>query len=297
MTPSRIKGPGRRFGRFDGLTAPGKFEGKTAEWAMLPSRPDNRRFIRITGDHTSMRVHFLGCGDAFGSGGRNHSAYLIETPERLFLLDCGPTTLLSMKRAGFDPQRLDAIILSHLHGDHFGGIPFFLLEYQYQNPRSKPIHIAGPAGTEERVRALTECMYPAGSGPRQLPATFFHVLEPNERASFEGIEIFPFRVPHQVRDISLGLRILYAGKQILYSGDSAWTDLFVTHARGVDLFICECSFFERESLDHMSYKIIRENLSRLKCKNLILTHMGDEMLLHRGEIPVQTAEDGMVVDI
>ena len=147
------------------------------------------------------------------------------------------------------------------------------------------------------MRALTECMYPAASGSRQLPSTLFHVLEPDEQVSFEGIEVFPFRVPHQVREVSLGLKIHYDGKQVLYSGDSSWTDLFVTHARGVDLFICECSFFERESLDHMSYKILQENLSRLKCKNLILTHMGEEMLLHRGEIPERTAEDGMVVEI
>ncbi len=244
-----------------------------------------------------MKVHFLGCGDAFGSGGRNHSAYLVEASDRLFLLDCGPTTLLSMKRAGLNPQRLDAIILSHLHGDHFGGLPFFFLEYLYQGPRTKPLSIAGPPTTEERVRTLTHCMYPGTSEHTQLVPTQFHILEPGKQESIEGIQILPFRVPHQVREISLGLKISYQGKQILYSGDSAWTDQFVTHAQGVDLFICECSHFERDSQDHMSYQKIRENLPRLKCKNLVLTHMGEEMLAHRLELPVKSAEDGMVVEI
>ncbi len=244
-----------------------------------------------------MRIHFLGCGDAFGSGGRNHSAYLVEASDRLFLLDCGPTTLLSMKRAGLDPQQLDAIILSHLHGDHFGGLPFFFLEYLYQGPRTKPLSIAGPPTTEERVRTLTHCMYPGTSEHTQLVPTRFHILEPGKQESIEGIEILPFRVPHQVRDISLGLKISYQGKQILYSGDSSWTDQFVTYAQGVDLFICECSHFERETQDHMSYQKIRENLPRLKCKNLVLTHMGEEMLTHRLELPVKSAEDGMVVEI
>jgi len=67
--------------------------------------------------------------------------------------------------------------------------------------------------------------------------------------------------------------------------------------RGVDLFICECSNFERETQDHMCYQKIRENLPRLKCKNLVLTHMGEEMLAHRLELPVKSAEDGMVVEI
>ena len=97
-----------------------------------------------------MKLHILGCGDAFGSGGRNQSAYLVEASDRLFLLDCGPTALLAMKRAGFDPRRLDAIILSHLHGDHFGGLPFFFIEYLYQKPRGYPLIIAGPEGTEAR---------------------------------------------------------------------------------------------------------------------------------------------------
>ncbi len=244
-----------------------------------------------------MRVHFLGCGDAFGSGGRNHSAYLVEASDRLFLLDCGPTTLLSMKRAGINPQRLDAIILSHLHGDHFGGLPFFFLEYLYQAPRTKPLSIAGPPTTEERVRTLTHCMYPGTSERNQLLPIRFHILEPGKQESIEGIEILPFRVPHQVREISLGLKISYQGKQILYSGDSAWTDQFVTYAQGVDLFICECSHFERGTPDHMSYQKIRENLPRLKCKNLVLTHMDEEMLAHRLELPVTSAEDGMVVEI
>jgi ribonuclease BN (tRNA processing enzyme) len=82
-----------------------------------------------------MRLHVLGCGDAFGSGGRHQSAYLFEASDRLFLLDCGPTALLAMKRAGFAPRDLDAIILSHLHGDHFGGLPFFMIEYLYQQKR------------------------------------------------------------------------------------------------------------------------------------------------------------------
>lgn len=244
-----------------------------------------------------MKLHILGCGDAFGSGGRNNSGYLVEASDRLFLLDCGPTTLLAMKRAGFDPRRLDVIFLSHLHGDHYGGVPFFLLDSLYENPRDKPLQVAGPAGTEERVDGLFQFMFGDVSEPRDLPPTLFHLLEPEREVTIEGIQLFPFRVPHQVREISLGLKVTYQGKQLLYSGDSAWTDLFITHADGVDLFICECCFFDRDTPNHMSYQKIQENLSRLKCKNLILTHMGVEMLARREEVAVQLAEDGMVIEV
>src|SRR5437879_5107240 len=150
----------------------------------------------------AMKLHILGCGDAFGSGGRNQSGYLIETQDRLFLLDCGPTTLLAMKRAGIAPQKLDAIILSHLHGDHFGGIPFFLIEYLYQKPPDSPVTIAGPPGTEDRVRRLFDIMYGSGKNrPERLPIDF-EILRPAIAQIIKGIEVFPFRVPHQTEDIS-----------------------------------------------------------------------------------------------
>lgn len=244
-----------------------------------------------------MKVHFLGCGDAFGSGGRNQSAYLVEAHDRLFLLDCGPTALLAMKRAGIDPGRLDLVVLSHLHGDHFGGLPFLFLEYLYLTPRARPLSIMGPPTTERRVRALTHCMYPSIQERRQpLPAQF-HVLKPNQQTSMAGIRFSPFRVPHQVREISLGLKISYEGKSILYSGDSAWTDDFITYADGVDLFICECSFLAQDSDSHLSYKKIREHLPRLNCKKLVLTHMDEEVARERLDSFALSAEDGMVVEI
>ncbi|MBI2985233.1 MAG: MBL fold metallo-hydrolase [Deltaproteobacteria bacterium] len=244
-----------------------------------------------------MKLHILGCGDAFGSGGRNNSGYLVEAGDRIFLLDCGPATLPAMKRAGFDTRRLDAIFLSHLHGDHCGGLPFFFLEYLYEKPRAKPLHVAGPAGSEERVRGLFQSMFGDVSEPKELPPTLFHVLEPDREAVVAGIVVFPFRVPHQVRAISLALKVHYERKQILYSGDSPWTDLFITHARGTDVFLCECSFFDRETTNHMNYQRIRQNLSRLECRTLILTHMGEEMLARRAEVDVLLAEDGMVLEI
>lgn len=244
-----------------------------------------------------MKLHILGCGDAFGSGGRNNSGYLVETENRLFLLDCGPTTLVAMKRAGFDPRALDSVVLSHLHGDHFGGLPFFFLDALYENPRAKPLIVAGPPGAEERVRALFQLMFGDPAEPRELPPTRFLVLEPDRETAIEGMEVFPFRVPHQVREISLALKIRLQGKQILYSGDSAWSEAFVVHSEGVDLFLCECCFFDRDARNHMSYRRIMENRSRLGCKRLILTHLGEEMLARSRGLDVEIAADGMVVEI
>jgi ribonuclease BN (tRNA processing enzyme) len=243
-----------------------------------------------------LKIHILGCGDAFGSGGRNQSGYLVESDNRLVLLDCGPTTLLAMKRAGIDPRRLDIIFLSHLHGDHFGGIPFFFLEARYCAPRRTPLQIAGPPGTLERIGALFEIMYPS-SAAMPLPPTRFHIIEPDRVVNIEGIVVFAFRVPHQTQEISLGLKLELEGRRLLYSGDSAWTDLFIEHSQGVDLFLCECSFFNPQPASHIDYLTLQENLPRLGCRKLVLTHLGEDMLLRKEQLPVTLAEDGMVIEV
>lgn len=243
-----------------------------------------------------MKLHILGCGDAFGSGGRNQSAYLVEADDRRFLLDCGSTTLLAMKRAGIDPRRLDAVFISHLHGDHFGGLPFLFIEFLHRRPREKPLHIAGPPETEEKVNQLFRLMY-GGSTASELPPVDYHILHPGKSAVIEGIEVLPFRVPHQTHEISLGLKIQCAGKQILFSGDSAWSEIFIEHARGVDFFLCECSFYDQAAGNHVRYVELLKALPRLECKKLVLTHLGEEMLARKKDLAVTVAEDGMVIEI
>lgn len=244
-----------------------------------------------------MKLHILGCGDAFGSGGRHQSGYLVEASDRLFLLDCGPTTLLAMKRAGFDPRRLDAILLSHLHGDHFGGVPFFFIDYLYRQPRTHPLLIAGPPRTEEKVRQLFQVMYGGNSETKELPPTTFRTLYPGRSARVAGIDVFSFLVHHQTDAISLGLRVAYDGKTLLYSGDSPWTESFIDQARGVDLFLCECSFYNEEPARHINYQILRANLTRLECRRLLLTHLGEDMLAQKDELSTEVASDGMVIEV
>jgi ribonuclease BN (tRNA processing enzyme) len=259
-----------------------------------PSKLENGK---IALSNILMKLHILGCGDAFGSGGRHQSAYLVQASDRLFLLDCGPTTLLAMKRAGFDPCRLDVVFLSHLHGDHCAGLPFLFIDYLYRKPRLRPLQIAGPPGTERKVIELFRLMYGGGKASNELPSIGFHILNPDDFVSIAGIEVLPFLVPHQSHEVSLALSVSYEGKRILFSGDSAWTDLFVEQARGADLFLCECSFYDQPVGNHVSFLKLQENLPRLECKKLVLTHLGEEMLAREKELPVTVAKDGMIIDL
>ena len=92
----------------------------------------------------SVDVLFLGTGDAFGSGGRLQTAALVTGSGARVLVDCGSATLPALRARGIDTGSIDAIFLTHLHGDHFGGVPFFLMDAHYGSTRSAPLTIAGP---------------------------------------------------------------------------------------------------------------------------------------------------------
>jgi ribonuclease BN (tRNA processing enzyme) len=246
---------------------------------------------------TATRVIVLGSGDAFGSGGRLHSAYLVESPGATFLVDCGTTILQAMKRGSFDPARIDFVCLSHLHGDHFGGVPFLFMEYLYQTPRDRPLPVYGPPGTERRVQALFSALYERqGEEPMPFEVPFIE-LSPMRPTSVQDVSIEAFAVPHVSELVCFGFRIRAGGKTIVYSGDTGWTDEFVERTRNADLFICECSTWETRLDIHISYPQIAERAADLKCRRLLLSHLGAEPLRRRDEISLELAEDGLVIPL
>jgi len=108
-------------------------------------------------------VQFLGCGDAFGSGGRFHTCFFVRSDSARFLIDCGASSLIAMKRFGVDPALIDMILVTHLHADHFGGLPFVILEADLLGKRARPLIIAGPPGTKRRLVDAMDVMFPESS--------------------------------------------------------------------------------------------------------------------------------------
>ena len=245
----------------------------------------------------AVRVAFLGSGDAFNARARCHAGYLLSTPSSTMLLDCGPTTPLAMRREGVSADVLDAILISHLHGDHFAGLPFLFLAYIFDTPRQRPLTVVGPPGTEARVQDLYRAMY-RDLSTRPLPFEVRYVeVTGGQRTAIGAVDLIPFAVPHQQTELSLGYRLAVDGTAILYSGDSGWTEALVTHSRGTDLFICECCYYETRTDFHLDYPRIAENRARFGCRRLVLTHLGREVLAHEAEITEQLAHDGLVVEL
>ena len=245
---------------------------------------------------SDVRLRFLGCGDAFGSGGRFQTSFLLEGGGEPVLIDCGATTLIALKRQGIDPGSIGWVVLSHLHGDHFAGLPWLIIDGQFAK-RTRPLMIAGPTGTEVRFNDMFEALYPGAPDAErpfdtsvvELPQREPHTLGPATVTSFEVVHT-PASYPH-------ALRIEYGGKRIAYSGDTEWTESLVEVADGADLFVCECNGFDKQVPGHLDYRTLLERRPQLGCRRLVLTHMSDEMLERVGELEIEAAEDGMVVGV
>jgi ribonuclease BN (tRNA processing enzyme) len=241
------------------------------------------------------RVVFLGTGDAYSAGGNLNAAYLIEGSEGSLLLDCGPTFLTAVNRGKLSTDPIDTVFITHLHGDHFGGLPFLFLHCTYMEPRNRPLTIIGPPGIGSRVMQLYRTMY-ADSAEEPMPyAVHFVEAHPGEHLLYSGMQIIPFNVPHQQNPPSYGVEIKASGRKIVYTGDSGWTEDLAAHTQGADLFICECSFFETRLPTHLDYPRIAENLPRIGAKRIILTHLGTEVLERQEEVDIETGHDGLVV--
>jgi ribonuclease BN (tRNA processing enzyme) len=239
-----------------------------------------------------VNVQFLGTGDAFGSGGRLQTCFYVDAGAVRFLIDCGTSSLIALKRWGLSTSQIDVILLTHLHADHFGGVPFFLLDARVMAKRTKSLIIAGPPGLEPRIRQAQDVLFPGT--PTMRLGFAIELIEIWDRKSTElgQLVVTPYQVEHGGGAPAYALRVECGGKVIAYSGDTEWTPALADAARGADLFICEANFFDKKVRYHMNYRTLMEHRDELDCKRLILTHMGEEMLSRIGSLEVEGAEDG-----
>jgi ribonuclease BN (tRNA processing enzyme) len=244
-----------------------------------------------------MRLQVLGCGDAFGSGGRFHTCFHVSADSASFLVDCGASSLIAMRRFGVDPNTLRTVLISHLHGDHFGGLPFLLLDAQFVSRRTTPLTIAGPPTLSARLHALRETMFP-GSTEADLGFPLEIVeLEPQLTTQMNGVAVTAYPLRHPSGAPSYALRCQVEHRTLCYSGDTEWVPTLIDAARGVDVFIAECYTFDRPVPFHTSWMNLQEHLPEIGAKRVLLTHMSPDMLKQASIEGVERAEDGMILEI
>jgi ribonuclease BN (tRNA processing enzyme) len=242
-------------------------------------------------------VVFIGTSDAFGAGGRRQSAVFARGERGGMLFDCGATTNTGLAQLEIPRDEVDVILVSHFHGDHFGGIPGFLYAALYADRRRHALEIVGPPEIELRVHALANAMgHHLGNREWTFPIRY-REIRPGETLEVGPATLSAFATAHQLEAHPQGYRVRLGRESIAYSGDTGWFEGLPKAVAGSGLFICECTL-ERAELDfHLSLEELREHRDDLDCGRMLLTHLGEGMSRRRGQIEFETADDGLAVKL
>lgn len=245
-----------------------------------------------------MKLTVIGCGDAFGTGGRFQSCYHLATSKTNLLIDCGASSLVSLKMRHIPLNDIQVIIISHFHADHAGGVPFFLLDAHYVSGRRRPLTIAGPKGIMSWFERAMEASFPGSMGRHFRFELSLVELGPYETRDFGSFQVSSYMAEHgEPGGLAYAYRIMIEKKSIAYTGDTAWTDRLIDAAQGADLLIAEAYTYEPKGIFHLDVMTLTEKYALLNPRRILLTHMGEDVLERAFFLPFKPAEDGMVIEL
>lgn len=249
-----------------------------------------------------MRLTVLGCAGTFPGPGTACSSYLVEQDGFRLLVDFGNGALGGLQEAG-DLRDVDAVVISHLHGDHFLDLVTYTYARRYHpDGASAPLVVYGPPGLAERINGCFERPWP----PDLLRHTF------DFRTITEGtLQIGPFgleliKVNHPVT--CFAMRIGAGGRSLTYSGDTGVCEALIDLARDTDLFLCEASYLDGADNPpgvHLTGSEAGAHAAEAGARRLVLTHLvpwNDSEAIRKAAAdcfhgPLELAAPGAVYDI
>ena len=156
-----------------------------------------------------VKVTFVGTGDAFGSGGRLQTCVLVEGPTTTLTIDFGASSLIGLRREAIDPNSIDVIVLTHLHGDHCGGIPFLLLDAMLSAKRARPLTIVGPENTRAHLQRVQEAMFPGSQVMAPKFELHYKEVSPKTQLALADVKIDTVEARHTRETNPLAVRISF----------------------------------------------------------------------------------------
>jgi ribonuclease BN (tRNA processing enzyme) len=241
----------------------------------------------------------IGTSDHFSAGGRRQSAYLVRGPSGSVLLDCGQTTLAGLAALGVARNEIDAIVISHFHADHFGGVPSFLLAaLDFEDRRRRPLVIAGPAGIEQRVLAAARATgHALDSHGFAFPLRFLELRAGGPTSHVGPVRVRLFEAHHAPDSSPHGMLVDDGARRIAYSGDTGWFDALPERVAGADLFLCDCTHARPEYAFHLSLEQLSARRDEFDCGQFVLTHLGREMRARGSAEGFAIADDGQTYKV
>jgi ribonuclease BN (tRNA processing enzyme) len=188
------------------------------------------------------------------------------------------------------------VFVSHLHGDHFGGLPLLILDGQFSH-RTGPLAVVGPPGTATRLADTMECLFPGSSTTPRRFAVEVTELAQGTSSTLCGVAVRAWEADHPSGAPALLLRLGLAGKTIAYTGDTAWTGAIAEAAADADLLIAEAYYRDKHIPYHLRLADLHAHLDQLTARRVILTHMSADMLDAPQEPSFEQARDGLTITL
>ena len=222
----------------------------------------------------ALELTFIGTGNAFAPGGLCWNGFLAD---KRFLFEAPPQALMSLHHVAVDPNAIEAVVLSHHHGDHFLGLPSLLLHWKYQG-RTAPVTIVGPPETARLAREIGETVYPG------LFESDFGIewreVRGGESTTVGDLTVEAVEVEHDDRlSLNLGFRARLDGAAFAYTGDTRLCDAVLDLARDCDVLVSECASRANRIPIHMNLldDIPQVQAAMRPTARLILTHVTPEV--------------------
>lgn len=227
-----------------------------------------------------MQLIVLGSGTSVPHPQRASAAFWLETDSGSMLLDCSADAMHRMAEENLDWPNLGAIWISHLHLDHCGGLAslLFALKHSPQTQaRRRPLRIFACAGIGRLLTAIDDSN-DYGLYKQPFPVEMREFSDPDQSGfmPFEGIRCETFKTPH-TRE-SLAMRLTNSeNKTVVYSSDTGVSEELATFARGADLFVLECSFYQQKPVNiHLNLVEAMRMAQMAEPRKLLLTHLYPE---------------------
>src|SRR4051812_12194162 len=226
-----------------------------------------------------MRVTVLGKSPSWQDAGGACSGYLVQDGATSLLLDCG-NGVFGKLRAQLDYLAVDAVVLSHLHADHFLDlVPFsYALSHGPRRDADTPVRPAlhAPPGARQVFQRVT-----GGWGSEDLVESAFDLREYDPAAALTvgSLQVRFHEVAHYVQSFAVEITAPSGGR-FVFGADTGPSDALVEFAREADLLMVEATLVTPEAdgdRGHLTAREAGEHAARAGAAALVLTHITDEL--------------------
>ena len=194
-------------------------------------------------DDPEMRVTLLGTAGPEYFPDRLGISTLVEADGELLLFDAGRGVNQRLYQSRVNPKDIAKIFITHLHNDHFEGLPALWMTPWFLLGRDHGFELWGPEGTEQMVQGMRlmfghDLKARANQfNPIETLVIRTHIISDGVVYEKNGVKVIAFPVEHADGNPAFGYRVDWNGRRVVFSGDTTLNENVVKHATGVDLIV------------------------------------------------------------